>query len=147
MPMIHHNTSFPNCIGPIPSPFPTQCHPSDPLGLGSPISPEAHHLISSFHDAIEKQCEFFLGIIAFSLIFVQNFSQASFQHTNVAPPVSMASISARSIRVRRNRAGSSLRSKNSPFAGVTGPSSWPETPPISPVFARPRGPCCWACCL
>lgn len=68
------------------------------------------------------------------------------QQTKVAPAVSMASISARSMRVRRNRAGSSLRSKYSPLAGATGPRELPETSP-RPVLALPRGPCCCACCL
>lgn len=72
------------------------------------------------------------------------------QQTRVAPPVSIASISERSMGCRLNLAGSSLRSKYSPLAGVTAPKEWPEVEPRLPsalVFARPRGPCCCAFCL
>lgn len=62
----------------------------------------------------------------------------------LAPPVSMASISDRSIGCRRNLAGSSLRSKNSPLAAATEPRSFPDSEPRVPSEAleRPRGPCC-----
>lgn len=63
----------------------------------------------------------------------------------LAPPVSMASISA-SVQGRRpKREGSSARSKNSPAWGLTGPSEAPEWLPTAPLKEeRPRGPCCWA---
>lgn len=69
------------------------------------------------------------------------------QQTNVAPPVSIASISASVYGVRLNLAGRSLRSKYSPAAGVTGPRSRPATEPMAPSLRmlRPRGPCCCAC--
>lgn len=69
------------------------------------------------------------------------------QHTMVAPPVSIASISASVYGLRRNLAGSSLRSKNSPWAAATGPKSRPGTEPteLSVRMLRPRGPCCCAC--
>lgn len=56
-----------------------------------------------------------------------------FCHPNrLAPPVSIASISALVHGVLWNRGGSSLRSKNSPFLGWMEPSSAPEWPPIAP---------------
>jgi len=72
------------------------------------------------------------------------------QQTRVAPPVSMASISAKSSGVRRNLAGSSLRSKYSPLPASTEPSWWPVSEPIPLPLRftlRAKGPCCWACCL
>lgn len=62
----------------------------------------------------------------------------------------MASISVSSIGDLWKRAGSSLRSKNSPFDGITGPKDDPGMEPMLPSlfdFARPSGPCCCACCL
>ena len=43
------------------------------------------------------------------------------QHTSVAPPVSIASISSCVKGALRNRCGSSFRSKYSPLAGATEP--------------------------
>lgn len=69
----------------------------------------------------------------------------------LAPPLSIASISALDHADRRNRAGSSLRSKNSPLCGSTGPSECPEWLPIAPnvvLWFMPgppfSGPCCCA---
>jgi hypothetical protein len=63
----------------------------------------------------------------------------------------MASISASVNGARRNRCGSSFRSKYSPFAGTTEPRECPEVAPRPPSPSgadelRPNGPCCWACC-
>jgi len=70
----------------------------------------------------------------------------------LAPPDSMASISAADHEVLAKRAGRSLRSKNSPDAGSTGPSDFPGLPPTKPPYwlaavRRCSGPCCWAFCL
>ena len=62
------------------------------------------------------------------------------QPKRVAPPVSMASISARVKGTLRKRSGSSLRSKNWPLGGSIGPSLEAG---IEPSDLR-RGPCCWA---
>lgn len=70
----------------------------------------------------------------------------------LAPPDSMASISASVHEVLAKRAGRSLRSKYSPAEGSTGPSDFPGFPPTKPPYwlekvRRARGPCCWAFCL
>lgn len=65
----------------------------------------------------------------------------------VAPPLSIASISAKVQGSLANFGSSSLLSKYSPVAASTGPRADPGVLPIpcpSPTF---RGPCCCACCL
>jgi hypothetical protein len=65
----------------------------------------------------------------------------------LAPPDSMASISAGVHDRRWKRAGSSERSKYSPLAASTRPSEVPGAPPIwPPTILSPgfKGPCCWA---
>jgi hypothetical protein len=124
--------------------IPSRLEPSVP-SLHTPF----HH---SYHFSLEntKAIHVLVGYRCFFFKLCKSFhlpNRAISQQTNVAPPVSMASISARSMGARRNRAGSSLRSKYCPFAGATEPRECPETEPTSPVFARPRGPCCWAVCL
>jgi hypothetical protein len=61
----------------------------------------------------------------------------------LAPPVSMASISAWVQGRRPKREGSSARSKNSPAWGLTGPREAPAVPPMVLLKEeRPSGPCC-----
>lgn len=81
------------------------------------------------------------------LLYINANPACSPQQTNVAPPVSIASISASVYGERLNLAGRSLRSKYSPLAGVTGPSSRPGREPNVPSLPmlRPSGPCCCAC--
>jgi len=62
----------------------------------------------------------------------------------LAPPDSMASISALVHGVRWYLPGSSLRSKFTPLAGSIGPRDAPEWLPIEVVYVVFNGPCCWA---
>jgi hypothetical protein len=127
--------------------YPTQHLYPKPPGALSP------HPIPSFIHFLHENTKAIHGLVGYHRFFFtlcksfHLFKAVTPQQTNVAPPVSIASISARSMGARRNRAGSSLRSKYSPFTGATEPRECPETEPTSPVFARPRGPCCWAVCL
>lgn len=71
------------------------------------------------------------------------FPRGNAYANRLAPPVSMASISAWVQGRRPNREGSSARSKNSPFLGWTEPSEAPELPPMVLLKEeRPSGPCC-----
>ena len=66
----------------------------------------------------------------------------------LAPPDSIASISACDHASRWKRSGSSERSKYMPSLGSTGPSALPALPPMRPPTAGRwmalRGPCCCA---
>lgn len=71
------------------------------------------------------------------------FARGNAYANMLAPPVSMASISAWVQGRRPKREGSSARSKNSPLWGLTGPREAPEWPPMVLLKEeRPRGPCC-----
>ncbi len=147
-----HKNASSNCpsspVIPRTSSRPSTSHwpPQYPI---TPYSPQRSHASEVNPRNVGYMLAFSCRIFVFVQYIVPVQLKMSTQQTNVAPPVSMASISARSMGARRNRAGSSLRSKNSPLAGVMDPREAPDVEPRLPSFAltRPRGPCCWACCL
>src|ERR1700744_4951579 len=64
-------------------------------------------------------------------------TEAKYHQANMlAPPLVTASISSSDHAFRRNRLGSSSRSKNSPSLGLTGPNDLPDAPPTRPYVTE-----------
>lgn len=127
--------SFPINPGPVPASLCPQSKPLDILDHFICPHPVCYHhphpFISSHVRRKQTLVPAAWGIIAFPsspkrLCTMPPQPLSPTQQTKVAPPVSIASISKRSIGCLRKRAGSSLRSKNSPLAGATEPRECPD---------------------